>query len=100
MGALGQSPDLSLPEIEGTPPLLTRLLNGYVDRVLTAAEYDPVAVDSFFSVTALVDPATRLLRPKMLWRAALAKHRRRRIDQQPGGSGMPSSASTLRSRVG
>ena len=97
---LSANPDLSLPEIEGTPPLLTRLLNVYVDRVLTAAEYDPVAVDNFFRVTSLIDPATRLLRPNMLWRAALAKHRRRRIHQRRAGSGMPSSASTLRSSVG
>lgn len=97
---LSANPDLSLPEIEGTPPLLTRLLNGYVDRVLTAAEYDPVAAENFFRVTSLIDPATSLLRPDMLWRAALAKHRGRRIHQQPGGNGIPSSASTLRSNVG
>jgi 2-polyprenyl-6-methoxyphenol hydroxylase-like FAD-dependent oxidoreductase len=86
---LSANPDLSLPEIEGTPPLLTRLLNVYVDRVLTAAEYDTAAVDQFVRVTSLVDPATRLLRPGMLWRAAHAKrHRQRRgIDQRDGVSG-------------
>jgi len=77
---LSANPDLSLPEIDGTPPLLTRLLNVYVDRVLTAAEYDPVAVNQFFRVTALVDPATRLLRPGMMWRAALANRRGRRVE--------------------
>nr|WP_245830259.1 FAD-binding protein [Mycobacterium numidiamassiliense] len=97
---LSANPDLSLPEIEGTPTLLTRLLNVYVDRVLTAAEYDPVAVDHFLRVTSFIDPATRLLRPDMMWRAALAKQRRRRIHQPPGGNGMPSPASTLRSSVG
>ena len=81
---LSANPDLSLPEIDGTPPLLTRLLNVYVDRVLTAAEYDPVAVNQFFRVTALIDPATRLLRPSMIWRAALAKRRgRRHGNEQP-----------------
>jgi len=74
---LSANPDLSLPEIDGTPPLFTRLLNAYVDRVLTAAEYDTAALSQFFRVTALVDPATRLLRPGMLWRAARANHRRR-----------------------
>jgi 2-polyprenyl-6-methoxyphenol hydroxylase-like FAD-dependent oxidoreductase len=70
---LSANPDLSLPEIDGTPPLLTRLLNVYVDRVLTAAEYDTAAVDQFVRVTSLIDPASRLLRPGMLWRAARAK---------------------------
>jgi hypothetical protein len=74
---LSANPDLSLPEIDGTPPLLTRLLNVYVDRVLTAAEYDTAAVNQFFRVTSLIDPATRLLRPAIMWRAALANQRRR-----------------------
>ncbi|WAC92100.1 FAD-dependent oxidoreductase [Mycobacterium sp. Aquia_213] len=86
---LSANPDLCLPEIEGTPPLLTRLLNAYVDRVLTAAEYDPYAVDQFVRVTALVDPATRLLRPGMLWRAALANRRRRRGSKQYEAAGDP-----------
>jgi 2-polyprenyl-6-methoxyphenol hydroxylase-like FAD-dependent oxidoreductase len=102
---LSANPDLCLPEIEGTPPLLTRLLNVYVDRILTACEYDHIAVDRFIRVTALIDPATRLLRPGMMWRAALANRRRPRrgVDQRggvAGGSGMPSPASTLRSKVG
>ncbi|MCV7410924.1 2-polyprenyl-6-methoxyphenol hydroxylase-like oxidoreductase [Mycobacterium florentinum] len=79
---LSANPDLCLPEIEGTPPVLTRLLNAYVDRVLTAAEYDPAALNQFFRVTSLVEPAARLLRPGMLWRAALANRRRPRPSVQ------------------
>jgi hypothetical protein len=86
---LSANPDLSLPEIDGTPPLLTRLLNVYIDRVLTAAEYDAVAVNQFFRVTSFVDPASRLLRPSIMWRAARANQRRRRygIDQRDGVTG-------------
>ncbi|WP_431523725.1 FAD-dependent oxidoreductase [Mycobacterium shigaense] len=102
---LSANPDLCLPEIEGTPPLLTRLLNGYIDRVLTASEYDPAAVERFVRVTALIDPASRLLRPGIMWRAALANRRRPRRDpgqagRAAGGSGIPSADSTLRSKVG
>lgn len=75
---LSANPDLCLPEIEGTPPLSTRLLNGYMDRIFTAAEYDPVAVERFVRVTAMLDPASRLLRPGMMWRAAMANRRRPR----------------------
>ena len=77
---LSANPDLSLPEIDGKPPLVARLFNVYVDRVLTAAEYDPVAVDQFIRVTSLVDPATRLLRPAIMWRVARANHRWRRYE--------------------
>jgi 2-polyprenyl-6-methoxyphenol hydroxylase-like FAD-dependent oxidoreductase len=77
---LSANPDLCFPEIQGTPTLLTRLLNAYVDRILTATEYDPVAVDQFIRVTSMIDPARRLLRPGMMWRAALATVRRPRRD--------------------
>jgi 2-polyprenyl-6-methoxyphenol hydroxylase-like FAD-dependent oxidoreductase len=76
--------DLALPEIGGAQPLPTRLFNAYVDRVLTAAEFDTSAVNQFTKVTGLVEPATRLLRPSMLWRAALANRRRpRRSVEEP-----------------
>ena len=67
--------DLALPEIGGAQPLATRLFNGYVDRVLTAAEFDVAAFNQFARVTGLVDPATRLLRPAMMWRAVTAGYR-------------------------
>jgi 2-polyprenyl-6-methoxyphenol hydroxylase-like FAD-dependent oxidoreductase len=75
--------DLALPEIGGAQPLATRLFNGYVDRVLTAAEFDAAAFNQFARVTGLVDPATRLLRPAMMWRAATAKYRRPQLNTQP-----------------
>jgi 2-polyprenyl-6-methoxyphenol hydroxylase-like FAD-dependent oxidoreductase len=68
--------DLSLPEIEGLPPLSTRLLNPYVDRILTAAEYDISVFEQFIRVAWLVDPPARLLRPAMIARAITAKRRR------------------------
>jgi 2-polyprenyl-6-methoxyphenol hydroxylase-like FAD-dependent oxidoreductase len=74
---LSAAGDLALPEIPDKEPPIMRLFNRYVDRVLTAAEFDSAALDQFFRVTSLVDPATRLLRPSMVWRAAWAKHRRR-----------------------
>ncbi len=83
---LSANPDLALPEIDGTPTLLARLLNVYVDRVLTAAECDASTFNQFMRVTSLVDPATRLLRPAFMWRVARANHHRRRhgIDQRGG----------------
>jgi hypothetical protein len=69
--------DLSLPEIEGTPPLATRLLNGYVDRVLTAAEYDISVLEQFMKVAWLVDSPVKLMRPQIVRRAVLTRRRQR-----------------------
>ncbi len=74
---LSTIPDLALPEIEGTPAPVARLFNRYVDRVLAAAETDTVVVEQFLRVTSLLDPATRLLRPRLMWRVARANSRRR-----------------------
>jgi 2-polyprenyl-6-methoxyphenol hydroxylase-like FAD-dependent oxidoreductase len=68
--------DLSLPEVEGTPPLSTKLINPYVDRVLTAAEYDPVAMEAFMRIAWLVDAPPRLMRPAIMARAMSAERRR------------------------
>ncbi|ORV40114.1 FAD-dependent oxidoreductase [Mycobacterium conspicuum] len=61
--------DLSLPEVDGTPPLATRLLNGYMDRVLRAAEHDVAVFEQFARVAWLVDSPFKLLRPSMIRRA-------------------------------
>ena len=82
--------DLSLPEIEGAAPWGTRLLNGYVDRVLTAAEHDIAALEQFVKVAWLVDPPVKLLQPSMIRRAALAHRRKRQHDLLVSpGDGMP-----------
>jgi 2-polyprenyl-6-methoxyphenol hydroxylase-like FAD-dependent oxidoreductase len=73
--------DLSLPEVDGSPPLTTRLVNGYIDRVLMAAEYDATVFEQFVKVAWLVDSPTKLLRPSMIRRAAFA-HRRKRHHAQ------------------
>jgi hypothetical protein len=73
--------DLSLPEVEGTPPLAARLLNGYIDRVLIAAEYNTAVFEQFIKVAWLVDSPTRLLRPSMIRRVAVAHHGKRHRDQ-------------------
>jgi 2-polyprenyl-6-methoxyphenol hydroxylase-like FAD-dependent oxidoreductase len=87
---LSTNPDLALLEIHGSPPLSARLFNSHVDRILAAAESDTAVVDQFIRVTSLVDPAIRLLRPAMIWRAARANRRRQRhgIEQPAGEAGV------------
>jgi 2-polyprenyl-6-methoxyphenol hydroxylase-like FAD-dependent oxidoreductase len=69
--------DLALPQVQGPRPLPVRVINSYVNRVLTAAERDPAVAEQFLRVAALQDPATRLFRPSTARRALLGNLRRR-----------------------
>jgi 2-polyprenyl-6-methoxyphenol hydroxylase-like FAD-dependent oxidoreductase len=62
--------DLSLPEVEGKRPILTRLSNAWAERILSAAEHDAYVAEVFGSVTDLLAPPTVLMRPRLVWRVA------------------------------
>jgi 2-polyprenyl-6-methoxyphenol hydroxylase-like FAD-dependent oxidoreductase len=77
--------DLSLPEVEGERPILTRLSNAWAERILRAAEHDPAVAEVFGAVTDLLAPPTALLRPRFVWRvvrSGASKHADRA--QSPG----------------
>lgn len=67
------SADLALPEVDGDRPLSVRLLNGYVDRVLTAAETDDVVARQFMRVTGLLDRPTSLFAPTIAARLLIGR---------------------------
>jgi hypothetical protein len=71
--------DLNLPPVRGTRPLSVRVINAYVDRVLTAAEHDSTVDEQFGRVAALQDPPTRLLRPSMARRVLFGSHPHDRV---------------------
>jgi 2-polyprenyl-6-methoxyphenol hydroxylase-like FAD-dependent oxidoreductase len=60
--------DLSLPEVPGPRPLVTRLSNAWSERILQAAEHDPYVAEVFGSVTDLLAPPAVLVRPRFAWR--------------------------------
>ncbi len=62
--------DLSLPEVPGPRPLSMRLSNAYLDRVMRAAETDPVTALALLRVTGMLDSPLRLLRPAFVGRVA------------------------------
>jgi 2-polyprenyl-6-methoxyphenol hydroxylase-like FAD-dependent oxidoreductase len=68
--------DLALPQVQGPRPLPVRIINAYLNRVLTAAERDPAVAQEFLRVAALQDPATRLFRPPTALRVLLDGLRR------------------------
>ena len=75
--------DLALPEVEGKRSVAVRLTNLYTDRILAAAESDPVVAERFLRVIHLVDPPSRLLRPAVLFRVVRQAAGSRRPAPQP-----------------
>ena len=63
--------DLALPEVPGHRGLGLRISNGYAERILRAAEHDPVVAAVFGDVSDLVAPPQELVRPSFLWRVLL-----------------------------
>lgn len=71
--------DLALPEVKGQAPLLMRLSNGYLDRVMTAAEHDPEVTLSFLRVMGMMDSPTRLLLPGFVFRVLRTRRTRHAV---------------------
>jgi 2-polyprenyl-6-methoxyphenol hydroxylase-like FAD-dependent oxidoreductase len=69
--------DLALPQVLGPRPLPVRIINAYINRVLTAAEREPAVAEQFLRVAALHDPVTRLFRLPTALRVLLNSLRRR-----------------------
>jgi 2-polyprenyl-6-methoxyphenol hydroxylase-like FAD-dependent oxidoreductase len=60
--------DLALPEVRGHRSVGLRITNAYAERILRAAERDPIVAATFGDVSDLVAPPRDLLRPRFLWR--------------------------------
>jgi 2-polyprenyl-6-methoxyphenol hydroxylase-like FAD-dependent oxidoreductase len=73
--------DLRYPEVEGTRPPGSALLNRYLERVHAVASEDPVVCRKFFDVLNLLAPPPTLLSPAVAWRVLA-----RRV---PEGAGTP-----------
>lgn len=68
--------DLALPEVEGRRPLVLRMTNPYVERLLRVAERDPVVAAAFGDVGDLLAPPQEIMRPRILWRVLRGNLRR------------------------
>jgi 2-polyprenyl-6-methoxyphenol hydroxylase-like FAD-dependent oxidoreductase len=67
--------DLAMPEIVGPRSVSTRIANAFLNRVLTAAETDPVVAERFLRVTGMIDGPARLLSPALILRLAKVNRR-------------------------
>lgn len=84
------SADLALPEVDGDRPLSVRLLNRYVDRVLTAAESDDVVARQFMRVTGLLDSPKSLFCAGIAARVLIGGGRRELVTApRPGANAVP-----------
>lgn len=76
------SSDLALQQVPGRRPLSVRVMNSYMDRVLTAGETDPVVAQQFFRVVQMMDGPSALFRPHIVRRIAKAILTRQRDPHQ------------------
>jgi len=83
--------DLTLPHVQGPRPLPVRVINAYIDRVLSAAERDPAVAEQFVRVAALQHPFRRLFRPSTALRVLLGNLRRDRVPARDAAPRRPSS---------
>ncbi len=60
--------DLALPDVEGPRTVQVRLVNAYIDRLLSLAASDPAVAVSFIRVAGMVDPLPTLLHPSLALR--------------------------------
>jgi NADPH-dependent 2,4-dienoyl-CoA reductase/sulfur reductase-like enzyme len=60
-------------------PIPIRVVNAYIDRLLTAAEHDPAVAEEFLRVATLQRPPTRLFRPVTALRVLRGARRRGRV---------------------
>jgi 2-polyprenyl-6-methoxyphenol hydroxylase-like FAD-dependent oxidoreductase len=71
--------DLALPQVRGARPWPVRAVNAYVERVLRAAEHDPVVAEQFLRVVALQAAPRSVFLPSTVVRVLHAHLRQGRL---------------------
>jgi 2-polyprenyl-6-methoxyphenol hydroxylase-like FAD-dependent oxidoreductase len=97
---MGIGSDLTLPEVEGKRTPGIRLLNAYMDRLLAAAEHDPVVARRFGRVIGLLDGPASLTHPAILRRVLLPRPRRRTAASTTGAVRQVSPSAGRAGRTG
>jgi 2-polyprenyl-6-methoxyphenol hydroxylase-like FAD-dependent oxidoreductase len=65
---ISASGDLAYPEVEGFRPPMVDMMNAYMALLQSAATRDGEVTRKFMRVAGLVDPATDLMSPDMIYR--------------------------------
>ena len=67
--------------------MMLRLMNAYVERLLSVAEHDPVIAAAFNEVADLLAPPQSIMRPRVLWRALRGPWSRPRLRAETAAAG-------------
>ncbi|MFI5929114.1 FAD-dependent oxidoreductase [Micromonospora sp. NPDC051543] len=85
--------DLAFPEVEGDRPLMVRVMNRYMAKLMYGMLHDSRITEAFMRVAGLIDPPQSLLKPAMMMRVFRAA--RRPLPAVPEPSRPAESASEL-----
>ena len=92
--------DLGDPAVDGRRTAGWRMLNRYINRLLTVAHQDPLVADAFLSVNTMMAPPQHLLRPRIAYRILRGGQREhaciRAFHRPPASPGTPRRALALR----
>jgi 2-polyprenyl-6-methoxyphenol hydroxylase-like FAD-dependent oxidoreductase len=86
--------DLALPEVPGPRPPSMRITNAALERVMIAAQTDPVVAEQFLRVVGMIDAPAQLLRPATVYRIVRAARHRRTPATRPLASTAGAKMST------
>ena len=86
--AIAAGGDFAFPETTGPKPPLVDRINGYVRRVIIAAQYDPVVAGAMWDVQGLVAPPPSLMKPQIMVRVLRTSRK--------GPRGLPANAAGAR----
>jgi 2-polyprenyl-6-methoxyphenol hydroxylase-like FAD-dependent oxidoreductase len=78
--------DLALPEVPGHRPLMLRITNAYIERLLRVAERDPIVAQAFGDISDLLAPPQEVLQPRILWRVLRGNLQRHRTSIEPNAA--------------
>ena len=85
--------DLTIPVVPGPRPLQVRVVNRWVDQFMTASEVDHGVADVFIQVSALQQPAWKMMTPGTAVRVVRSARRaRRRTPSSAVAGGGPGEA--------
>lgn len=66
--SLATGSDLGHPDVVGERTTSWRMLNAYINRLLSAGQHDPIVAGAFLEVASLVASPPRLMRPRIVGR--------------------------------
>jgi 2-polyprenyl-6-methoxyphenol hydroxylase-like FAD-dependent oxidoreductase len=75
--------DLGDPAVDGRRTAGWRMLNRYINRLLTVAHQDPLVADAFLRVNTMMAPPQHLLRPRIASRILRGEQRGRSGGDEP-----------------